>query len=138
MEAKTMALSHPLEPWKDLPPGYSRYASFITSDPNKSCTIFRRFDRSNARNLLILESIIADLEEKLDKLEEEALANPDLAAGLQSWTLLVAQVENHADPAVKAKAARIVSVTKDLGQKLENYCKYVPFLGCCHSMHLLI
>ncbi|KAF2467612.1 uncharacterized protein BDR25DRAFT_344727 [Lindgomyces ingoldianus] len=50
---------------------YSRLATYMSADPEKSSAIFRRFDRVNMRNLLILENEIAELEGKLERLEEQ-------------------------------------------------------------------
>jgi hypothetical protein len=49
--------------------GYSELASLIASSPSQTSTIFRRFDKMNMRNLLILENEIADLERRLEHLE---------------------------------------------------------------------
>jgi hypothetical protein len=51
--------------------GFPRVASKIASDPDKTTTIYRRFDRLSARNLIFLEAEIAELEAQLDKQDEE-------------------------------------------------------------------
>ncbi|OCK82399.1 hypothetical protein K432DRAFT_391296 [Lepidopterella palustris CBS 459.81] len=71
----------------NFPDGYSKFAAFIVADPDKSTTIFRRFDQVTARNLLILESEIAELEAQLDSIEKEG-DGPDFLASEQSWDML--------------------------------------------------
>ena len=44
--------------------GYPSLAAFIASDKDKSTVIYRRFDRLSARNLLYLQSELAELEAK--------------------------------------------------------------------------
>ena len=51
--------------------GYPSLAAFIASDPDKSSSIYRRFDRLSARNLLYLQSELAELEARQDRLDEE-------------------------------------------------------------------
>ncbi|ORY09579.1 hypothetical protein BCR34DRAFT_540591 [Clohesyomyces aquaticus] len=54
-----------------LPVGYPSLAAFIASDPDQTAAIFRRFNRLAARNLLHLQSELAELESKQDQLDEE-------------------------------------------------------------------
>lgn len=58
-------------PWEAYQMGYPRFAAFISEDKDKSSTIYRRFERLAARNLLYLESELAELEAKQDELDEE-------------------------------------------------------------------
>lgn len=51
--------------------GFPRVAQKLASDPDKTTTIFRRFDRLSARNLILLEAELAELEERQDRLDEE-------------------------------------------------------------------
>ncbi|KAF2812331.1 uncharacterized protein BDZ99DRAFT_357544, partial [Mytilinidion resinicola] len=46
--------------------GYPSLAQFVASDRDKSTAVFRRFDRLSARNLLYLQSELAELETKQD------------------------------------------------------------------------
>lgn len=45
--------------------GYPSLARFIASDSDRTSLVFRRFDRLAARNLLYLQSELAELEGKL-------------------------------------------------------------------------
>lgn len=52
--------------------GYPSLAAFIASDCDKSTSIYRRFDRLSARNLLYLQSELVELEARQDALDAEA------------------------------------------------------------------
>ncbi|KFY14264.1 hypothetical protein V492_02726, partial [Pseudogymnoascus sp. VKM F-4246] len=51
--------------------GFPRVAQKLASDPDKTTTIFRRFDRLSARNLILLEAELAELEERLERWDEK-------------------------------------------------------------------
>jgi hypothetical protein len=53
--------------------GFPRVADKIASDPDKTTTIYRRFDRLSARNLLFLEAEIAELEARQNKYDADDL-----------------------------------------------------------------
>src|SRR5580692_1771025 len=55
----------------DWPFGYPQYAALIASDKDKSTTVYRQFDRLAARNLLYLETELAELEARQDSLDKE-------------------------------------------------------------------
>ncbi|KAJ6259656.1 hypothetical protein Dda_5294 [Drechslerella dactyloides] len=76
--------SHSRDPEKDAPvknitfaPGYPSTAAIMSTDAELS--VYRRFDRLNARNLLYYQAELMYLESKLDKLDEEdrLLENPE-------------------------------------------------------------
>jgi hypothetical protein len=50
--------------------GYPSLAEFIASDPDQTSAIFKRFRRLAARNLLHLQSELAELQAKQDNLDE--------------------------------------------------------------------
>lgn len=57
--------------------GYPTLAAFIASDPGHSTAIYRRFDFLSARNLLLLQSELVELEAQLRVLDQEDLRNDD-------------------------------------------------------------
>jgi hypothetical protein len=57
--------------------GFPRVASKIASDPDKTTTIYRRFDRLSARNLLFLEAELAELEALQDQQDAADLNSAD-------------------------------------------------------------
>jgi len=107
-------------PWEQYPDGYSKFATFLTTDPDKSTTIFRRFDRINARNLLVFESEIAELEARLDRIEMEG-GDRDFLASERSWEMLNYQATIEKGK-IGDEAQKIVHITMELRAKLKEYC----------------
>lgn len=112
--------------WNQYPEGYAQYAAFIASDPDKSTTIYRRFKRLSARNLLYLESEVAELEQQLDVLDISASDIVDKAArreatnGAQDWTHLRDQFYSN-ERAVKARAKQHIELIMRIREKLKEY-----------------
>jgi hypothetical protein len=52
-------------------PGYSSLAAFIASDRDHTASIYKRFNRLAARNLLHLQSELAELQAKQDRIDDE-------------------------------------------------------------------
>ncbi|KAN0095521.1 hypothetical protein V8E51_016232 [Hyaloscypha variabilis] len=73
------------ENWEQYPEGYPRFAAFIAQDADKSTTIFRRFERLAARNLLYLEGELFELEAKQDKLDEDDWNDVQSIINLRNW-----------------------------------------------------
>jgi len=67
--------------------GFPRVADKIASDPDKTTTIYRRFDRLSARNLLFLEAEVAELEALQNKYDADDLiaANEVVIESHSSW-----------------------------------------------------
>ena len=57
--------------------GFPRVADKLASDPDKTTSIFRRFDRLSSRNLLFLEAELAELEALQNKYDEDDLIAAD-------------------------------------------------------------
>ena len=72
---------------KRYPNGFAKVAAFIAGDPDKTTTIYRRFDRLMARNLLHLQSRVQKLEALQDKLDHENLVDgdEDTVRAASSW-----------------------------------------------------
>lgn len=62
---------------KVYPNGFATVAAFIAKDPDNTSTIYRRFDRLTARNLLYLQSRLQNLEATLDQLDDEDFRTDD-------------------------------------------------------------
>lgn len=84
--------------WYPYIDGYPVFSSFLVNDLDKTGTIFRRFDRIAARNLLYLESELTALENRLDSLEQRE--NSD--AAVQSWARNWPALKESADMSVPA------------------------------------
>jgi hypothetical protein len=75
--------------WDEYEMGYPRFAAFIAEDKDKSSTIYRRFERLGARNLLYLESELAELEAKQDAMDKEYKEESiERKATARSWKAL--------------------------------------------------
>ena len=72
---------------KEYPNGFASVASFIAADNDNTVTIYRRFDRLAARNLLHLQGRLHKLEAIQDALDDEVLrdGNIDSARAASSW-----------------------------------------------------
>lgn len=51
--------------------GFPALATFMASDPDRSTFIYKRFDRLASRNLLTLQSELADMQSQLDAFDRE-------------------------------------------------------------------
>lgn len=60
-------------PKTEYPNGFASVAAFIAKDRDNTTTIYRRFDRIAARNLLHLQSKLQKLERVQDQLDAEVL-----------------------------------------------------------------
>ena len=65
--------------------GYAQAADFIATD--KELAVYRRFDRTAARVLLVLQSEILSKQERLDALDEEDANDPKETGFLSSATI---------------------------------------------------
>ena len=72
---------------KEYPNGFASVAAFIAKDPDNTSTIYRRFDRLAARNLLYLQSKLQNLEATQDQLDDEDLRTDDVESkkAATSW-----------------------------------------------------
>lgn len=72
---------------KEYPNGFASVAAFIAKDQDNTSTIYRRFDRLTARNLLYLQAKVQKLETVLDELDDEDLRTGDeqSARAATSW-----------------------------------------------------
>ena len=72
--------------------GYPSLAAFIASDADRSTQIYRRFDRLAARNLLYLQSELAELEARQDSLDAADFRGTlEEKAGARNWETLRAK-----------------------------------------------
>lgn len=65
--------------------GFPSLAAFIASDRDGSAAIFKRFSRLAARNLLVLQSELADLEARLDQMDEDDKKDLEAMQSLRNW-----------------------------------------------------
>jgi hypothetical protein len=98
--------------------GYPSLASFIASDKDKSTVIYRRFDRLSARNILYLQSELADLEARQDAYDKEdvkgSMADKQCA---RNWNDFKKRSET--DERQKAR----MELVKEIRQTMKEYSK---------------
>ncbi|KAH8816614.1 hypothetical protein F5884DRAFT_853049 [Xylogone sp. PMI_703] len=108
--------------------GFPRVADKIASDPDKTTTIFRRFDRLSARNLLFQEAEIAELEAQLDKLDSNDLIAADgtVIECHSDWRKFekYATERNGQDEQANPKQAARFELALKIKEKLRDYRKF--------------
>lgn len=65
--------------------GYPSLAAFIASDRDGTTSIYKRFNRLAARNLLLLQSELADLQAQLDQFDLEDKRDNETLQSLRCW-----------------------------------------------------
>ena len=101
--------------------GYPSLAAFIASDRDKSTSIYRRFDRLSARNLLYLQSELIELEAQQDQLDAEDLRGSiENKKSARSWQSLQ-QRANTIDNVREKERLRVV---KEIREKIKEYSRF--------------
>jgi hypothetical protein len=65
--------------------GYPSLAALVASDRDGSTAIFKRFNRLAARNLLVLQSELVELQMKLDKFDADDQDSDLTMQSLRNW-----------------------------------------------------
>jgi hypothetical protein len=65
--------------------GFPSLAAFIASDRDGTSAIFKRFDRLAARNLLLLQSELAELQSRLDTFDRDDQRTRETLQSLRNW-----------------------------------------------------
>jgi hypothetical protein len=98
--------------------GYASLAQFIASDRDKSTAIYRRFDRLSARNLLYLQSEIAELEAQQEQYDREDIrSTTEEKASARDWITFrerSKQVNNDRD-------RKRMALVMEIREKLKEY-----------------
>lgn len=66
--------------------GFPSLSAFIASDRDGTSAIFTRFNRLAARNLLLLQSELAELQAKLDAFDSEDRDDMENLQSMRNWT----------------------------------------------------
>lgn len=107
--------------------GFPRVADKLASDPDKTTTIFRRFDRLSAHSILFQEAEIAELETQLDVLDAEDLSSADgtTIACHSDWRKFerCATERNAQQELVNVRQAARFSLALKIKEKLRDYRK---------------
>lgn len=102
-------------PNKAKPTGYAQVASFIATD--KELAVYRRFDRTAARVLLMMQSEILSKQNQLDTLDEED-ANDSKEKGFLSSATIYEELQER-NPRDEEK----YKLLGDLRKLLKEYCQ---------------
>ena len=96
--------------------GYPSLAAFIASDSDRSTSIYRRFDRLSARNLLYLQSELVELESRQDRLDAADLKRTtDEKMSASNWEIFKERAER------TAQEKERMEVVKEIREKLKEY-----------------
>jgi hypothetical protein len=109
--------------------GFPRVAAKIASDIDKTTTIYRRFDRLSARNILLLQAEIAELECKQDRYDEEDRKQGcgDVAWDSQSeWIKFVehSAAKDRWGELVHPRERDKMELAMEIRAKLKEYCRW--------------
>ena len=105
-------------PKKQVITGYAKVANFISSD--KELAVYRRFDRTAARVLLVLQSEIILKQEQLDELDEQDAKNKDAdEKGFLAASTIYEELSGRREPRDEEKHRLLA----ELRTSLKEYCK---------------
>ena len=109
---------------REYPNGFASVAEFIVKDPDKTSTIFKRFDQLAARNLLYLQAKLLKLQAIQDDLDEEDLKtqDKDLKKAATSW-------EDFENFASKDDVRKRMENAEKIQEALKTYRKYLHIWG---------
>ena len=92
-------------------------ATFITSDKDKSPSIYKRFERLSARNILHLQSESMELEAQQDEYDTQvASLGLEAKKSLRDWTVLKEQASQST-----ALGVRGLSLAREIREKLKDH-----------------
>ena len=110
------------EKYKSLAPGFPALSYFVASDPDGGTFVFRRFDRLTARNLLFLQSELAELEAEQSQLDAEDVESrdPGERTSRQNWNVFLARANDIQSP-YHAREQRRLDLARRIQKKLKDY-----------------
>jgi hypothetical protein len=105
--------------------GFASVADLVASDPDKSGTIYRRFDRLSVRSLLYLESKLAVLESTQERFDEEDGTDDSFAlkSAATSWEEFEEQAKDSDRPEIQKR----MNLATEIAATLKTYRKYLHF-----------
>ncbi|KAL2288823.1 hypothetical protein FJTKL_03477 [Diaporthe vaccinii] len=108
------------EKWRG---GYTAAAEWLALDVDNETLVFRKFDKLAALNLLYLQSQILDLENRVERMHRDAVANGsdlDLQETARRWETFVKQA-TEGDPRFRQHAKAKMQLVWDLRAKIKEY-----------------
>lgn len=118
--------------------GFPRLAHKIAHDADKTNMIYRRFDRSASRNLLLLEAEIAELEARQDELDEEdhnEIHSEFLIKSRSNWKTFELAAKDKTNPR-HVKEAERMKLAMTIRERLREYCKWCLSFSTTSQMTL--
>ena len=100
------------------PDGFASLASIIASDRDHSLVIYNRFDRLSARNLLCLQSELAELQRKQDAFDREDFLDDsaETTSRARNWEAFEGLVHQG-----DSKAQRRMQLVMQIREKVKEY-----------------
>ena len=108
---------------KEYPSGFPLVAAFIAADKDKTATIYRRFDRLAARNLLYLQGRLVQLEAIQDRHDADDLLEGDLKAK----SAATSYEDFEALSAVREREKKRMETAEAIQKALKEYRKHFSF-----------
>jgi hypothetical protein len=105
--------------------GFALVASKITSDSDKTTTIYRRFDELSARNLLFYQAELAELEEQQRGYDDvdRNLKDATSIECQRDWNEFVKRAKDKTGGEVNKREKQKMKLAKKIRKKLEKYRK---------------
>lgn len=103
--------------------GYTTAAEWLARDADNETLVFRKFDKLAALNLLYLQSEILDIENRVERMHQAAVANGsdlDLQETARRWETLIKQA-TEGDPRFRHDAKVRMQLVWDLRAKIKEY-----------------
>ena len=101
--------------------GYAQVADFISSD--KELAVYRRFDRTAARLLLVLQSEIIFKQGQLDELDEQDAKDADEKRFLAASTIYE-ELSERREPRDEEKQRLLAELRTSLKEYCKRLCKF--------------
>lgn len=109
-----------------LPDGHPSLAGVMASDRDRTIMVFKRFDRLTARNLLYLQSELAELQKRLEEYDERDRGSPQA----RNWESFGEKRGNEPGR---------MEVVRKIGNTMLEYSKYMhAYIYVCVCEHLLM
>ena len=105
--------------------GFPSLSAFIASDQDHGTVLYKRFDRLAARNILYLQSELAELQRRQDEFDREDLLDDDLGTkkNARDWRAF-----KDAATGGGSKAEERMRLVKEVREKIKEYRKLIENL----------
>jgi hypothetical protein len=107
--------------------GFSAVASKIAYDPDKTTTIYRRFDKLSSRDLLFYLAELAELEEQQNEYDEaDRLAKDQISIACQrDWSEFMKNAREEGRTRERKKMELVMRIRENLEKYREAYLKRI-------------